>query len=316
MSKHNTPTPVYTFKCDKYVPNCVVFHTAKQLLYVGTQTGEIHSWNLETNRQEIKTNAGNQSIMNLEILIKKNQLVSQNKFGEIRFWTMDQFKLSIHHILHTQVLGFCKFSLYKTELILCKSLKEKSILNCYSTESYEIMKTYNPDDKNLGDLMTIKTIKDYIFCAYESCKVIIWCENSIVETSDFPDTECLMALDVDSSLAKGVCAGSSDTINTFHIADSKISCKKSVQITNPGVSVLRLRPDDKIVAAACWDSTVKLFSWKSMKLLAILDSHSSGVLDITYSKSLVTFWKTKYMLAVACKDNKITLWDIYNGQST
>lgn len=251
--------------------------------------------------------------MAIELLIKQNRLVSQNKMGEIKFWQINGYKLIFHYTLSTNIIGFCKCALYKTNMLLCKG--EKSTMNCYSTETFNKITVFNAHD-HLGDLMAIKCVENYIFCGYEGNTIVLWKEDNIVNQYSFPEVECLMTLDVDRNMCKGVCAGSSDVINIFCISEGKLNLCKSVQITNPGVNVLQLRPDDKIVAAACWDFTVRLFSWKSMKLLAVLDSHSSGVLSIGYSELSVTFWKTTYMLAVANKDNKITLWDIYNKKDT
>jgi len=307
------PSPVFTLKSNNYTPNCLKFHLDDQILYVGTQSGEILVWNLESNRLRNEIKAGTVCIMALELLIKQNQLVSQNKMGEIKFWRINGFELMLYYTLSTKTIGFCKCVLYKTNMLLCKG--EKSAMNCYSTETFDKITVFNPHD-NLGDLMAVKCVKDYVFCGYEDNTIVVWKEDNIISQYSFPEVECLMALDVDRCMSKGVCAGSSDMISVFHISEGTLSLYKSVKITNPGVNVLQLRPDDKIVAAACWDHTVRLFSWKSMKLLAILDSHSTGVLSIVYSELSVTFWKATYMLAVANKDNKITLWDVYNKKET
>lgn len=56
MSK-SLPSPIYTFKCENYIPNCLKFHFSDQTLYVGTQSGEILVWNLEViHLNTIKTN--------------------------------------------------------------------------------------------------------------------------------------------------------------------------------------------------------------------------------------------------------------------
>lgn len=254
--------------------------------------------------------------MTLEILKQKLQLMSHNKIGEITFWQINGFKLVLKHTLSTSIIGFCKLALYYTNMLLCKG--ENSLMNCYSIETYDKITVFDPQQNTtLGDLMAIKSIGDYVFCGYEANIIVVWKEHNIISQYNFPELECLMTLDVDLSMVKGVCAGSSNMINTFCISnEGQLSFDKSVKITNPGVNVLLLRPDNKIIAAGCWDLTVRLFSWKSMKLLAVLDSHSTGVLNIMYSELSLTFWKTKYMLAVANKDNKITLWDLYNNKDT
>lgn len=265
----------------------------------------------QSNRLENVIKTGAVCIMTLELLFGKNQLLSQNKVGEIKCWRIDGFELELHHVISTNVIGFCKLALYKTNMLLCKD--ENSKINCYSVDTYDKISVFDPQQSNiLGDLMVIKSIENYIFCGYEANIIIAWKENQVVSQCNFPELECLMAMDVDRNVTKGVCAGSSDMISTFCIKEGVPSLNKNIKITNPGVNVLQLRPDDKIVAAACWDLTVRLFSWKSMKLLAILDPHSTGILNITYSELSIEFWKTRYMLAVASKDNKITLWDIYN----
>ncbi|XP_025205701.1 guanine nucleotide-binding protein subunit beta-like protein 1 [Melanaphis sacchari] len=312
MSK-KLPSPIFTLKCEKYTPYCLKFYLDGEILYVGTLSGEILVWNLESNRLKNEIKVGTVCIMNLELLTKQNHLVSQDKVGEIKCWQIDGIELKLYHTFSTQIIGFCKFALYKTNMLLCKG--EKSTMNCYSTDSYSKITDFNPhQDNSLGDLMTVKCIGDYIFCGYEANIVVVWQEDHIINQCSFPELECLMALDVDHNMTKGICAGSSNVINTFCITDGNLSINKNIKITNPGVNVLQLRPDDKIVAAACWDLTVRLFSWKTMKLLAVLDSHSSGVLNIAYSELSVTFWKAKYLLAIANKDNKITLWDVYNGK--
>lgn len=254
--------------------------------------------------------------MTLELLIEKNQLVSHNKIGEIKFWQINGYDLSLHYTLSTNIIGFCKLTLYKTNMLLCKG--EQSLMNCYSVDTYDMLTVFDPQQKDcLGDLMVIKSIGDYVFCGYEANTIIAWKDYRPISQYNFSELECLMTLDVDRAMVKGICAGSSNVIYTFCISEEgQLNLDKNVKITNPGVSVVLLRPDDKIVAAACWDFTVRLFSWKSMKLLAVLDCHSTGVLHIMYSQSSVTYWKAKYMLAVANKDNKITLWDVYNKKDT
>lgn len=252
--------------------------------------------------------------MSLELLTEKNQLVSHNKIGEIQFWQINGFELVLHHTLLTNIVGFCKMCLYKTNMLLCKG--EKSITNCYSAESFNKVFTFDPQQNDsLGDVMVLKSVGDYVFCGYEANTIVVWKKDNITSQYNFPELDCLMTLDVDHNMSKGICAGSSNIINIFRISEEgQLSLNKCVKITNPGVSAVYLRPDDKIVAVACWDFNVRLFSWKCMKLLVVLDSHSTGVLNIMYSE--LTFWKSRYVLAVANKDSKITLWDVYNTKDT
>lgn len=47
MPKNLLPSPIFTLKCENYVPNCMKFNLDGHILYAGTQSGEILIWNLE-----------------------------------------------------------------------------------------------------------------------------------------------------------------------------------------------------------------------------------------------------------------------------
>lgn len=47
MTKNLCPSPVFTLKCENYMPNCMQFNVDGQILYAGTLSGEILIWDLE-----------------------------------------------------------------------------------------------------------------------------------------------------------------------------------------------------------------------------------------------------------------------------
>lgn len=251
------------------------------------------------------------SILSLELLKDPDRLISQDKGGGIQFWRIAGFELVLQHTIATNVIGFCKLALQNTNMVLCKG--GNSIANCYSTITYDQTNIFDAGQPDiLGDIMAIKAVGNYVFCGYEANTIVAWKDDCFISYYNFSEVENLMAFDVDSNVDRGICAGSSKMINMFIIETDHLFMTKSVEITNPGVSAVRVRPDNKIVAIACWDCTVRLFSWKSMKLLVILDSHSSGINDIVYSETSGNIWKANYLLAVANKDSKIALWDVYS----
>lgn len=83
-------------------------------------------------------------------------------------------------------------------------------------------------------------------------------------------------------------------------------------MTNPGTSVITIRSDAKIMAVGGWDSRVRIFSWKSLKPLAVLDQHKDTIHDISYSTQRIKAYDNKFIMATAAKDGYIALWDIYN----
>lgn len=80
----------------------------------------------------------------------------------------------------------------------------------------------------------------------------------------------------------------------------------------PGVSVLSIRPDKKLVTAGCWDGSIRLFSWKKLRPLAILREHKESIYDVVYSRREVEAYDTKCLMAATGKNSCISMWDIYN----
>jgi len=83
-------------------------------------------------------------------------------------------------------------------------------------------------------------------------------------------------------------------------------------IKNPGVNGVRIRPDQKVFASAGWDGRIRIFSWKSLRPLAVLTQHKNGgVMDLAFSSQQVAMWHAPIM-AAAGMDGQISLWDLYN----
>ena len=55
-----------------------------------------------------------------------------------------------------------------------------------------------------------------------------------------------------------------------------------VALRKQGTSAISIRPDHRLVAVAGWDNTVKLYSIKSRKLLAIMRNHSKQVQEMLF----------------------------------
>lgn len=83
-------------------------------------------------------------------------------------------------------------------------------------------------------------------------------------------------------------------------------------IKNPGINCIRIRSDQKVFATGGWDGRIRIFSWKSLRPLAVLTEHKTGgIMDIAYSNSKISMWNAPIM-AAAGMDGQISLWDLYN----
>ncbi|GAA6073516.1 guanine nucleotide-binding protein subunit beta-like protein 1 [Tachysurus ichikawai] len=90
--------------------------------------------------------------------------------------------------------------------------------------------------------------------------------------------------------------------------DNDLAIKDTVPLTNPGVSHLRIRGDSKIVASGGWDGSVRIFGWKMMKPLAVLQHHKDLVHCVVFSDHPEP---SKRLMAAGSKDQRISIWSIY-----
>lgn len=82
-----------------------------------------------------------------------------------------------------------------------------------------------------------------------------------------------------------------------------------VTLVNPGVSQLCIRGDGKLLASAGWDHRVRVFGWKKLRPLAVLQYHSDMVQSVAFSDHQDP---QQRLLAAGSKDQRISLWSIYN----
>ncbi|TRY68507.1 hypothetical protein TCAL_14228 [Tigriopus californicus] len=97
-----------------------------------------------------------------------------------------------------------------------------------------------------------------------------------------------------------------------------MSVKKLCQreIPSKGISHAQIRKSGgKIVVSACWDSTIRVFSWvkpSQLKPLGALKFHSETIEAVQCARKPVASHGNKILIAAASKDKKISFWDIYN----
>lgn len=82
-----------------------------------------------------------------------------------------------------------------------------------------------------------------------------------------------------------------------------------VTLVNPGVSQLCIRGDGKLLASAGWDHRVRVFGWKKLRPLAVLQYHTDMVQSVAFSDHQDP---RQRLLAAGSKDQRISLWSIYN----
>lgn len=245
----------------------------------------------------------------------RDKLVSQEKGGGIKIWKEDKHLILEKTIgLPLDYWGFCRLGISDSKYIVCP--ESSSSIKVINIEGDLIQTLKPPCSEKLGEIMALKclnlTDKSYIFVLYESGLLTLFsCDTGREVASCKVNSDCPMALDFDGC-SKCVVGGSGDSILGFELTTGLELVKwKETKITNPGVSCLAIRPDKRLLAAGCWDARVRLFSMKTLKLLAVLVNHKDTIHDIRYSPARVRAWDVEWLLAVAGKDGRVTLWNLY-----
>ncbi|XP_068956941.1 guanine nucleotide-binding protein subunit beta-like protein 1 isoform X3 [Petaurus breviceps papuanus] len=150
-----------------------------------------------------------------------------------------------------------------------------------------------------------------LLAGYEDGSVILW---NVSERRRLSRLSChkepVMSLDFDSGRAKGL-SGSSEKVLCIWSLDAQHNLKvcRTQELTNPGIADIAIRPDGKILATAGWDHRIRLFGWKQLKPLAVLDYHSAAVHCVAFSDPGRS---SEQLLAGGSKDQRISVWSVYN----
>ncbi|KAI4900656.1 hypothetical protein NFI96_025251 [Prochilodus magdalenae] len=151
-----------------------------------------------------------------------------------------------------------------------------------------------------------------LLCAgYEDGSLVLW------DVSHRRPLSCLkvhgepvMCLDFDTGRQKGISGSSEKTLTSWTIdSQQSLQVQDCAPLTNPGVSQLRVRADGKIVAAAGWDGSVRVFGWKRLRPLAVLQHHKDLVHSVAFSDHPEP---SQRLMAAGSKDQRISLWSIYS----
>lgn len=278
-------------------------------------------YDLQT-RRRIKT-LRQSDIPCLSLHMIDNYLVTQDKSGLVKFWQYTDGDFKCIYCKDFNHLSFCKISILKRDIPYLAVPQSGSIIDIYSVkEGIPIacgsLQCRDLNCKKLGDVMVLKIILvdcvEFLAAMYEAGALILWniSSKSITSTNQLT-SDTPMCFDFDSDQMQGVCGTSGDNILVFKMnTEGDILRKMAIRIKNPGTASLCIRPDKKILAAGCWDGKIRIFSWKNLKLLVVLECHQESVLNVCFSNHVSENRRRNYLLAGGSGDNRVSLWNIYN----
>ncbi|XP_058115801.1 guanine nucleotide-binding protein subunit beta-like protein 1 [Anopheles ziemanni] len=291
-------------------------------LYAGTLKGTVQLWDLQTNRVSYQLTVGSSSILNLAHT--EDALITQEKCGTVKLWNLTDAGYVLQHELSNDHAGYCRMAcdVQANAVIMPRDKSTVSVL-CSKTMTETIRFSPTADEEQpvpFGSVMCVLPVtldgQRYLMAGYESGLIAMWDYRTgrVIGTPTLfaSDGDCLFTVDYDPVTNRGICGGSSNNLSVFSVDRKALQLvpKSKIPIKNAGVHRVRIRKDLKVFSSAGWDGRLRIFSWKSLRPLAVLTEHKGELLDIAYSEGRVTMWKAPVM-AAAGSDGQISLWDLY-----
>uniref|UniRef100_A0A0K2UB97 Guanine nucleotidebinding protein subunit betalike protein 1like [Bombus impatiens] n=1 Tax=Lepeophtheirus salmonis TaxID=72036 RepID=A0A0K2UB97_LEPSM len=216
--------------------------------------------------------------------------------------------------------GFCKAHYLNTKLaspqkeadILIRSYNPKTGFECIRSLSL----------REVGSLTSLRWVREgkNIIANYEIGKMFLWNTETGQQLHSIDIMNSPWALDWDPHVSIGLVSGPHNEIICFTITDDYKSLRilKSRTLPTEGISEIKIRYQSKakVACASSWDGTIRLFSWmqpEKIKSLGALKFHTETMNCVTTSCVPIKMeGKELYMIAAGSKDERISLWDIYN----
>ncbi|KAJ8415401.1 hypothetical protein AAFF_G00423810 [Aldrovandia affinis] len=290
------------------------------LLFSGSAKGAVHVWNLTTRRAErVLEGHEGASVIWLNTLHSRDTLISQARNMKVCTWDLSEGRCKMTGSFLTGSVGFCQCSLLERDpgrWLLAHPGTDMEEVKLVDVPSGAAVCSLKPNTKR-GMLMCVKLWQPdsgqdpLLLAGYEDGCVSLWDVSQrrvLCERAAHP--EPVMCLDFDPARLRGVSGSSERAVSSWTLdGQQSLQLQESVQLVNPGVSQLRIREDRKILASAGWDHRIRLFGWKRLKPLAVLQYHADMVHCIAFSDHQDPRHR---VMAAGSKDERISIWSVYN----
>lgn len=253
-------------------------------------------------------------------------LVTQQKGGLLKRWCIANAGYVLDSTNDMDHNGFCRF-VTDVDYIYYPKNDNEICVGKLDSDDDQVM-TLNPksilDERKeppiaqLGNLMCMQPItfsnQLYLLAGYESGIFLTWDLRTLAVINVAQFEECPIAFDFCCEANRGIYGNTSDKLGIFGYQrnEMKLIGRGDICIKNPGINCVRIRKDQKIFSTGGNDGRVRVFSWKSLRPLAVLTEHRATLNDIVYSPGKLDLWKSQVM-ASASSDGQISLWNLYNN---
>ncbi|KAM9194965.1 guanine nucleotide-binding protein subunit beta-like protein 1 isoform 2-T2 [Dugong dugon] len=280
-------------------------------------SGLVHIWSLHTRRALTTLDGhGSQCVTWLQTLPHGHQLLSQGRDLRLCLWDLAEGRNAVVDSVRLESVGFCRSTVLaraQPRWMVAMPGRGSDEVEILEMPSKTSVCTLKPEaDAKPGMPMCLElwqqansSPRPRLLAGYEDGSVALWDVSERKVCSRITcHTEPVMGLDFDSQKARGV-SGSAEKVLAVWSLDEQQSLKvcRTHELTNPGIADVTIRPDRKLLATAGWDHRVRIFHWRTMKPLAVLDFHTATVHCVAFADD--------GLLAAGSGDRRISIWSLY-----
>ncbi|GAB6026713.1 Guanine nucleotide binding protein (G protein), beta polypeptide 1-like [Chamberlinius hualienensis] len=328
MSKLS-PVPEYVIRSDKGEITAVDFghflNDGNIYLLTGHDNGYMQIWNLKTYRLSVSWEAHPEHRIKWVSWISDGYIISFGRDGVVKFW---EFDLAINPHCKDTLSSTC-FSHCHCAVIYCAGVLPKpchylgipqgtAAINVITVLDKKLIFEVPESiaNRNVGTLMCFKFIPIegdlLVVGGYECGSIILWNSSrkvpiSILDVYDDP----IMCIDLNREFMSGIVGSTSDKLVRFSIIlnekQFELRLEKTVTMTNAGSTCIKIHPQSIYVSVTSWDNNLRIFSWRKMKPLAVLNVHLESIQSLAYGTK-----GSDVVLAAGSKDGRVSLWNLYN----
>lgn len=288
--------PETYFNADTEVTALAFFD--EQQLFAGTSQGTIQVWDLKSQNLTKTLSIFEEGHPILWLgQISESELIVQARFSrDVKILKDGKFSnvLSIPEAVN----HFCKGDIFGNKIAMATGENKAAIITDLKVDILE------NDGSKSGNLGSLKISENIICLGFESGELKVFSLDSLHMISVINLTFSILSIDIDAD--KIVIGNCDDHITVLACLEDQIEVIKKRAFPAKGISSLKIRKDRKILAAGCWDGTVRIFSWmkpQNLKPLGALKFHEKAIEAVTCSNS--------NLIAAGSTDGFITIWKIY-----
>ena len=324
-----SPSPVFVLKrAGKPLADIDfwTFQSAPKLIAAYGAKEGVHIWDFETRRCDFSIPSD--SAMLSVHGFSSGELLTLDKEGSLKVIDVNDGVLNVKMNLVIPNIAFCKAAVWSTastpNRVVGVPGEEKSSINIWDLNEEKIVSQLIPTSQfKLGMPWCVKLLgqnRPIVLIGYEDGSMLCWdvSERKILSKAAGLFTDPVMCFDAfedHEHLISGAAGSANDNLvkwnSNYDLVDdvtdvtvNNFSILQRQKLINKGLSCIKIRQDNRILATGGWDHKTRIFSWRTLKPLAVLDYHTGSIQCMAFSDDK--------LLACGSTDHRISVWKIFS----